>query len=276
MIIKKETKLVSYVETKPLIIRLPALHIPVHYLKLTGILVLSSILFFLTSYSSPVTIQEYEPQGGIIEVCELRVPEKAFGVPLNDKVIAITEIISNNKVLDFICYNKVLERAYSVQKETGLSVATILAQKGLESNFSQSKFSSRTKNLSNIKCTSKECRKYNIKGLRKRGDVGSETKHCIQLYDDGPNDRYVKHEYYWQGWEQYKGLIKRVYGKAASKETVRAEAQALKARGFATDPNYANKIVSIATKNNLLKLQEYIDLGYTITTSGGKYVLLQQ
>ena len=96
------------------------------------------------------------------------------------------------------------------------------------------------------------------------------------MWDDGPNDRYVKHDTFWEGWEQYAGLINKTYSKAASKKTVREEAIALKARGFATDRNYANKIVGIAKKCNFIELQKYINEGYTITTESGKYVLLQQ
>ena len=197
----------------------------------------------------------------------------------SSKKISITEIVKNEKALEFICHNEVLTRAFYVQEKTGLSVATILAQKGLESNFSKSTFTARTKNLSNIKCIKKECRKSNWKGAKapkKRGQTGSETSHCIQLWDDGPNDRYVKHDTFWEGWEQYAGLINKTYSKAASKKTVREEAIALKARGFATDKNYANKIVGIAKKCNFIELQKYINEGYTITTESGKYILLQQ
>lgn len=290
-LIKKETREVSIIETKPYLIKIPSLKIPVHYLKLTGVFILLLVLVVLTSYTEPVKVQEISQaptecsmiqvtnvleSGQVEETKEEKVESvKAEEKKVNGKVIAITKIITNPKLLDFICHNQVLSRAYQVQLETGLSVATILAQKGLESNFNKSKFSNRTKNLSNIKCTRKECQKHNIKGLKKRGDVGSETSHCIQLWDDGPNDRYVKHDVYWKGWSQYAGLIKRVYSRAASKETVRGEAVALKARGFATDPGYANKIVNIATNNNLLVLQDYIDKGFTITTASGKYILLQ-
>ena len=209
----------------------------------------------------------------------INIPISIFKFKSTSKKIAITEIVKNEKALEFICHNEVLTRAFYVQEKTGLSVATILAQKGLESNFSKSTFTARTKNLSNIKCIKKECRKANWKGAKapkKRGQTGSETSHCIQLWDDGPNDRYVKHDTFWEGWEQYAGLINKTYSKAASKGTVREEAKALKARGFATDKNYANKIVGIAKKCNFIELQKYINEGYTITTESGKYILLNQ
>ena len=234
----------------------------------------------IAAHSTPVKQEEIEKKKD--EKTEafigINIPVSIFKSK-SSKKIAITEIVKNEKALEFICHNEVLTRAFYVQEKTGLSVATILAQKGLESNFSKSTFTARTKNLSNIKCIKKECRKSNWKGAKapkKRGQTGSETSHCIQLWDDGPNDRYVKHDTFWEGWEQYAGLINKTYSKAASKKTVREEAIALKKRGFATDKNYANKIVGIAKKCNFIELQKYINEGYTITTESGKYVLLQQ
>lgn len=191
------------------------------------------------------------------------------------KEIPITNFVKSPEVLQFLTHNEVLERAYQVQKETGLSTATVLAQKGLESRWGASKFCARTKNLSNIKCTRKECRLSNIRGLKKRGDVGSETQHCIQLYDDGPNDRYVKLDYFWQGWTKYRTLIKRRYSRAANKDTVKEEAEYLRKCGFATDKSYAGKIYDLAKNNGLIKLQQAIDSGCTITTQNGKYILLK-
>ena len=234
----------------------------------------------IAAHSTPIQKEEIEKKKD--EKTEafigINIPVSIFKSK-SSKKIAITEIVKNEKALEFICHNEVLTRAFYVQEKTGLSVATILAQKGLESNFSKSTFTARTKNLSNIKCIKKECRKANWKGSKapkKRGQTGSETSHCIQLWDDGPNDRYVKHDTFWEGWEQYAGLINKTYSKAASKKTVREEAIALKKRGFATDKNYANKIVGIAKKCNFIELQKYINEGYTITTESGKYVLLQQ
>ena len=263
--------------------------------KILLILFVTSFFFNAKESTKPVeyrSIKEIAEQSAPIkqEEIEKKKDEKTeafigINIPVSifksksSKKIAITEIVKNEKALEFICHNEVLTRAFYVQEKTGLSVATILAQKGLESNFNKSTFTARTKNLSNIKCIKKECRKANWKGSKapkKRGQTGSETSHCIQLWDDGPNDRYVKHDTFWEGWEQYAGLINKTYSKAASKKTVREEAIALKKRGFATDKNYANKIVGIAKKCNFIELQKYINEGYTITTESGKYVLLQQ
>lgn len=191
------------------------------------------------------------------------------------KSIAITDIIKDATVLNFIDKNQFLQRAHGVQKNTGLMVSTIISQKGLESNWGKSSLTKKTKNLSNIKCTRKACKKANIK-LRKHGQTGSTTEHCIQLYDDKPSDRFVRLDYNYQGWAQYQNLLLRRYSRAGKGTTVKQQARELKRRGWATQKNYAELIASTAKKYNLEKLQWYIDNGYSITTTNGKFVLLDQ
>lgn len=191
------------------------------------------------------------------------------------KEIPITDIVKDPTVLNFIDKNQFLQRAFRVQKETGLMVSTIISQKGLESNWGKSSLTKKTKNLSNIKCTRKSCKKANIK-LRKHGQTGSTTEHCIQLYDDKPSDRFVRLDYNYQGWQNYQTLLLKRYSKAGKMKTVKEQARELKRRGWATQRDYAELIASTAKKYNLEKLQWYIDHGYSLTTSNGKYVLLEQ
>lgn len=231
-------------------------------------------IFMLVNSSSDHVKQSSRPiEHSIVGSKELTTSD----VRSDDKIIAITEIIKNKDVLGFLDKNEVLSRAVQIQNETGLSAATIIAQKGLESRWGKSKFCARTKNLSNVKCTKRDCKKSNIKGLTKRGQTGSETKHCIQLYDDGPNDRYVKLDYMWEGWSKYKKTINLPrYKKARIAKTIEEEPDALRRGGFATDKKYGEKILSSMRTNNLIELQKYIDAGYTITTQTGKYILLDQ
>lgn len=273
MIIKKETRLISYVETKP--IKIPSVKIPVNYIKLTGIFVLLSLLFtVLTSVNEPiepVTVQRFSPQEhkGIIEVCGLEQPKEYLGIVkskeknTSEKIIAITKIISNKKVLDFIDDSQVLERAFNVQKETGLSVATIIAQKGVESNWNNSSLCKKTKNYGNIKCF----KKHN------HSQVG-----CVKAYDKIEKSYawYVRVNTNWEGWNVYKNLIYKRYMKAATQDDVRDQIVWLKKKGYATAYNYVELLWKTVVNNNLLELQKYIDEGYTITTTSGKYVLLQQ
>lgn len=191
------------------------------------------------------------------------------------KQIEINKIVTDATVLNFLCTNDFIQRAYTAHKETGLLVSTIIAQKGIESNWGKSGLTKRTKNLSNIKCTRKSCKRYNIK-VRK-GQIGSSTDHCVQLYDDKPSDRFVKLQTNWQGWNQYKALLKsKRFKSVGEKKTLSAQVKELKLKGWATQSNYATILTNAAQKYNLIKLQEYIDDGYDITAGNGKYIILKQ
>lgn len=194
---------------------------------------------------------------------------------VNSKTIAINEIITDPKVLEFITHNQVLERVHSISKTTGLKPSVLIAQKGLESAWGQSTFTKTTKCLGNIKCNKKECKKRNKKGLKHKqmGDIGP---HCVQLYDDNPSDRFVRFATYQEGWNHYDQLINKRYMSAGKKTTSSAQINKIKSLGYATDKKYPAKVISIIEKNKLNKLDEYILKGYTITSMTGKYTYLKQ
>jgi flagellum-specific peptidoglycan hydrolase FlgJ len=187
--------------------------------------------------------------------------------------VPITSIIPDKKMLAFLCKDNFLQRAYGVQKETGLDVATIAAQKYVESGGGSSKLTQQTKNLGNIKCFNPACQKANIK-LTRKGQKGSTTKHCVQYYDDVWNDRFLILKSNWEAWNTYKGLIGRVYHQAASQKTIRAQFTALKKRGYATAGNYVEICMKTVNNTNLLQLQHHIDAGHIITTQTGQFELL--
>lgn len=185
----------------------------------------------------------------------------------SDKRIAITEIITDKKVLNYLCHEKRLERAIQASKETGLFVATIIGQKGVESNWNISSLTRKTNNEGNIKC-----RCNGNKKLRKKH---SKEDVCVQAYDkiEKSNHFYVKLKTKWQGWNWYKDLIGKRYSKVKNMETYKEQLDYLKARGYATDKNYSKTICQVIKNNGLDILERYIDEGYTITTETGKYNL---
>lgn len=191
------------------------------------------------------------------------------------KSIAINEIITDPKVLEFLTHNEVLQRVYKISKTTGLKPSVLIAQKGLESAWGQSTFTKTTKCLGNIKCTNSKCKKSNKKGLRHK-QMGSITSHCVQLYDDNPSDRFVRFATYQEGWNHYEQLIEKRYMSAGKKTTASGQIQRIKSLGYATDTRYPAKVISIINKNKLNKLDEYILKGYTITSMTGKYTYLKQ
>lgn len=261
--VKKKTIEVSYVETKPFIIKIPSFLIPTQYIKISScVLLVVLILGILTSFNEPV-ITEYK--SSVVAVAGL--PEQEEYFVSTDKVIPITDIIpntkANQKVLNFICTNEVLSRAFKVQQETGLKVATIISQKGVESAWNNSSLCKKTKNYGNIKCF----KKHN------HAEAG-----CVRAYDkkEGSNDWYVSHQTNWEGWNFYKDLIYRRYMKAANQEEIYDQLVWLKKKRYATDKNYVGTLWSVVNKYSLVRLQDYIDQGYTITTETGKYTLLKQ
>lgn len=191
------------------------------------------------------------------------------------KSIAINEIITDPKVLEFLTHNEVLQRVYKISKTTGLKPSVLIAQKGLESAWGQSTFTKTTKCLGNIKCTNSKCKKSNKKGLHHK-QMGSVTSHCVQLYDDNPSDRFVRFATYQEGWNHYEQLIEKRYMSAGKKTTASGQIQRIKSLGYATDTRYPAKVISIINKNKLNKLDEYILKGYTITSMTGKYTYLEQ
>lgn len=191
----------------------------------------------------------------------------------NKKITPITSIIQDQRVLDFITHNEVLKRAYQIHKITGIKMSVLIAQKGLESDWGTSKLTNITKCLGNIKCTNKECRKYNVKGLKHK-QIGHIGKHCVQLYDDNPNDRFVRFSTYQEGWNHYLQLIEKRYSKAGKKSTSGAQIQTIKDLGYATDRKYPAKVISIIKNYNLDKLDQLVEKKIPIGTQTGQYVLL--
>lgn len=192
-----------------------------------------------------------------------------------EKKISITEIIKDEKLIDFLCQGEVIKRAVNVGKKTGLDETTIIGMKAIESRMGQSTLCNITKNLGNVKCFNKKCKKNNVKGLRKgqRGNVGS---HCVQFYDDAPSDRFVRYNTWGEGWKKWEQLMCKTYAKAGKKEGSLNQLRTIKRIGYATNPQYVSIIQGYIVKTGLQDLQKYINEGYTITTESGKYVLLQQ
>lgn len=284
--VTKKTIEVSYLETKGFVIKVPSFSVPIHYLKIGGFLFFSFITFtMLTSLDNTTPkLERYmaedvgNPQVnlGIVEVCGLEKREQYFTTEtkIDSKMIAITEIISNKDLLNFLTQGELLNRAYNVSKNTGLDITTILGMKSLESRTGKSSLCAITKNLGNVKCFNQKCKKNNWKklGHHKQGHVGS---HCVQFYDDKPSDRFVRYNTWGEGWKAWEHLMLRKYSKASSKDGSKGQLQTIKALGYATDPSYVTNVQSFITRTGLNKLKEKIDEGYTITSESGKYIFLK-
>lgn len=268
--IKSELKQVSYIETKSF--RIPSFKIPVQSLKIAGIFLLLLCIAFVSTSFNPVVIEERDLTAPVKspEIVEASVLPNIFVPKSSSKTIPITDIIKDKKVLDFLCKNEMIKRAKDVQDKTGLSVATILGQKGVESNWGKSSLTKKTRNNGNIKC---KCNWDN-----KLRDKHKSFGYCIRAWDkkERTNHYYVSLKTNYEGWKLYESLIYKRYMAAAKQDNVYDQIVWLKKQRYASDKNYVSVIWNIVNKYNLLKLQEYIDKGYTITTESGKYKLLIQ
>ena len=183
------------------------------------------------------------------------------------KKIAITEIVKDPKILDYICHNEVLKRAIQASDETGLSIALVIAQKGVESNWGQSSLTKKTNNEGNIKC---KC-SFNKK-LRKKHE---KMDVCKRGYDkiEKSNHWYVKLKTKWEGMAFYKNLINRSYKKVRNMDSYEDQIRYMKKKGYATMDGYDKIIIKVIKNNKLDELEKYVNMGYIITTTNGAYNL---
>lgn len=85
MLVKKETRQISVIQTEPFMIKVPSFVIPVHYLKLTGIFVSAILLFVINTRSSSAVITTYAPQErGILEMCNIEPTNPPFHLITQD------------------------------------------------------------------------------------------------------------------------------------------------------------------------------------------------
>jgi Mannosyl-glycoprotein endo-beta-N-acetylglucosaminidase len=123
--------------------------------------------------------------------------------------------------------------AAAEMRRSGIPASIILAQGLLESNAGEGKLAQLTNNHFGIKCFSKRCKKG----------------HCVNFSDDSHKDFFVQYNTIWGSFRdhseflssrpRYAHLFK--YGKNDYKSWARGLAQA----GYATDPQYAEKLIAL-------------------------------
>ena len=120
--------------------------------------------------------------------------------------------------------------AMSEQQKFGIPASITLAQAILESGVGESKLATKNNNHFGIKCFSKSCKKG----------------HCSNFTDDTHKDFCRKYETAWESFrahsqllqkDRYKGLYELKLG------DYKGWARGLRKAGYATDPNYAEKLI---------------------------------
>jgi len=132
--------------------------------------------------------------------------------------------------------------AKAESKKFGIPASIKMAQALVESDAGQSKLSKINNNHFGIKCFSRNCKKG----------------HCSNFSDDHHKDFFRIYHSGWESWRahskmivsgKYKGLLK--YG-----NDYRKWAAGLKAKGYATSPNYAETLINTIETYHLQVLDE--------------------
>jgi flagellum-specific peptidoglycan hydrolase FlgJ len=132
--------------------------------------------------------------------------------------------------------------AQAESKKFGIPASIKMAQALVESDAGRSKLSTTNNNHFGIKCFSRSCKKG----------------HCRNFSDDHHKDFFRNYDSAWESWRahskmivsgKYKGLLK--FG-----NDYRQWAMGLKAKGYATSPNYADTLIKTIEAYHLQVLDE--------------------
>lgn len=199
-----------------------------------------------TGASYTVTLQQpTDPQGAAVSV-SLNIDNKqeeakvwSHDAPATDLAPVDAEFIAENaKPLDYI--NRFKSVAIAEMRKYGVPASISIAQGLIESRAGTSKLAVSGNNHFGIKCFSKRCKKG----------------HCLNMTDDTHKDFFRKFPNAWESWRAHSQMIStgryaklKKYGRDYKKW-----AYGLKSVGYATDPNYAGKLIGVIQKYQLYKL----------------------
>lgn len=134
------------------------------------------------------------------------------------------------------------ELAIEEMKNSGIPASIKLAQGLLESNAGRSILAKKTNNHFGMKCFKKSCAKghcYNFKD--------DSHKDFFRAYED-PAESYKAHSQFLKGGTRYSKLFE------LDKNDYKGWARGLKKCGYATDPKYADKLISVIERYRLNEL----------------------
>lgn len=121
------------------------------------------------------------------------------------------------------------EVAVAEMNKFGIPASIKMAQAILETNSGKSKLATVNNNHFGVKCFSKSC----------------EKGHCSNFSDDHHKDFFRKYESAWASWRAHSQLLSTGRYAELSKhgKSYEAWARGLTELGYATDPQYANKLI---------------------------------
>ena len=146
--------------------------------------------------------------------------------------------LQEKKALAFI--NKYKETAITEMKKFGIPASIKMAQALIESRAGESRLAVNNNNYFGMKCFSSKCKKG----------------HCTNATDDHHKDFFRKYKSVQDSWRAHSSLISQ--GRYASLSQYGSDykkwATGLKKAGYATDKNYANKLINTIEKYRLYQL----------------------
>ena len=166
------------------------------------------------------------------------------------------KVVSKSKFADTI-----FDTVNKVNKENGYELynSVIIAQSVLETGWGQSKIMMKANALFGIKADSSWKGKVYSSYTNEVYDGVTETEYATFRAYDSIEDSI----------KDYYKLIKNNYKKALNCDSQREAIEAIKKGGYATDPEYVDKIMSIINANDFIKKYDNIENKYTT----GHYVV---
>jgi flagellum-specific peptidoglycan hydrolase FlgJ len=197
----------------------------VHYLLFSALCFMSALVINKEHTTTKETLTDICTVSDTVQVSKSKQKSKYFD---SQKVARI----------DAFC-DRFLNVAKTEQIKYGIPASIKLAQAILESGIGESKLATKNNNFFGIKCFAKKC----------------EKNHCSNYHDDTHKDFFRNYETAWESFRAHSILLqKNRYIHLQSHETdYRSWAEGLQSAGYATDPKYSEKLISLIEDYELYK-----------------------
>jgi mannosyl-glycoprotein endo-beta-N-acetylglucosaminidase len=203
-------------------------------LSLVAFMAFKKDIKFNLSFNGPENGLLKEDQNGTGNLAKTT----TFGVSGNPYAPVAPQSLADKKAIAFI--KQYEEVAKTEMNKFGIPASIKMAQALIESNAGSSRLATKNNNLFGIKCFSHNCKKG----------------HCTNATDDHHKDFFRKYESAWESWRSHSNLLqsKRYLGLKKLGKNYKQWAKGLKKAGYATDKNYAEKLIDTIEKYQLYKL----------------------
>ncbi len=160
-----------------------------------------------------------------------------FGNLVKENTMSLrwTKGIKDEQAIPYI--KRFIETAQAEQKQYNIPTSITIAQGILESGSGTSRLATRVNNHFGIKCFSRNCKKG----------------HCTNFEDDHHKDFFRNYKSAWQSYRDHSLFLNGSRYKHLQQygTDYKAWAHGLKKAGYATDPNYAHKLIELIERFNL-------------------------